>query len=73
MSLNATRARLEQLAKELFRNWDETKAVWRDSRAQEFEEKFIPELSTRLRQAEEAMEKLDQLISKVREDCDESY
>ena len=70
MSVGATRIRIETLTRELFRAWEETHCDWQDSRAQEFEGKYLVELRTRMERASTAMEKLDQLLRKVRTDCE---
>ena len=70
MSLTSNRARLEMLSRELARQWDETRESWRDSRAQEFDVKYMKELVGRVGRATTAVEKLEQLLAQVREDCE---
>ncbi len=70
MNLNATRTRVESLTRELCRSWDETRNVWRDAKAQEFDAEYMQELVARCSQASAAIEKLDQLLTRVRNDCE---
>jgi hypothetical protein len=70
MNLSGTRGRLELLTRELLRNWEETKTFWGDTKAQEFERLYIEELATRVGKALTAAEKLDAMLTRIREDCD---
>ena len=70
MNLSATRTRLETLAKELHRSWEETKGEWRDRKAEEFEHQFLEDLMLQVEKTTAAIEKLDQLLTKVRSDCE---
>lgn len=70
MSLTAVRPRLEQLTRDLLRAWDETRQGWRDDKAQEFETKYLSELVLRVNKATAAIDKLDELLAKVKSDCD---
>jgi hypothetical protein len=70
MSVNASRARLMALTRELLVQWDATRAHWRDARAAEFERRYITELRTRVERAAAVIEKLEQLLTRVRNDCE---
>ncbi|MHC1764091.1 MAG: hypothetical protein AB9869_07275 [Verrucomicrobiia bacterium] len=70
MNLNATRTRVESLTRELLRSWDETKGLWRDSKAQDFDAQYMQELAARTSKASAAIEKLEQLLTRVRNDCE---
>ena len=70
MNSSATRARLDRLTKDLLFNWDETRAAWRDAKAQEFEQKYLEELRLRVEKAAAGISKLDELLTKVRTDCE---
>ena len=43
---------------------------WKDAKAQEFERLYIQELSARMDKAATALEKLDRILTKVRDDCE---
>jgi hypothetical protein len=70
MNVSATRARLEVLTKELLRDWAETKAYWRDVKAQEFERQYLQELNGQVEKTGTILEKLGELLTKVRNDCE---
>jgi hypothetical protein len=70
MSLNADKARLAGLTKELVLRWAETKESWRDARGEEFERKYMQELVSSVGQAVAVIEQLEKLSAKVRSDCE---
>ena len=70
MNLNAEKARLVAITKELAVRWAETRGCWRDARAQEFDKRFMVELNVRMDRVVGVIEKLDALLGKVRSDCE---
>jgi len=70
MNLSGSRSRLSALSKELHLRWLETKHDWRDSKGQEFEQRFMDDLLARVDKTVTVVEKLDQLLTKVRNDCE---
>ena len=70
MSMAGSKARLVGLTKELSLKWDDTKNYWRDAKAQEFERKYLQELFIGMDKAIAVIEKLDELLKKVRSDCE---
>jgi len=70
MSLSANRGRVQALTKELALKWAETKNYWRDAKSQEFEHRYIQELLIHVDRAVAVIEKLDELLTKVRNDCE---
>lgn len=70
MSLDATRARLVGLTRELSARWRETRDLWTDAKRDEFEERFLAPLWAGVDRADTALEQLDELVSKVRKDCE---
>jgi hypothetical protein len=70
MSLNASKARLVAITKELSNRWDETKNYWRDAKSQEFEQRYLVELFANVDRTVTVMEKLNELLTKVRNDCE---
>jgi hypothetical protein len=70
MNLSGSRSRLAALSKELHLRWMETRHYWRDSKSQEFENRFMDDLLARVDKTVTVVEKLDQLLSKVRQDCE---
>lgn len=62
--------RLMALTKELFREWEQTRQFWNDDKSREFEERFINELMAGARQATNSIEILEQVLNKVRSECE---
>ena len=70
MNLNANRTRLERLTKDLLLEWDLTKSYWKDARSQGFEHRYLRELAAQVDRASAVIGKLDELLTKVRRDCE---
>ncbi|MGA2242683.1 MAG: hypothetical protein ABSH11_11720 [Verrucomicrobiota bacterium] len=70
MSLSGSKNRLVAITKELSNRWDETKNYWRDAKAQEFEQRYMLELFANVDKTVTVMEKLHELLTKVRNDCE---
>jgi hypothetical protein len=70
MNLRGTRARLLALHRELRGHWDATRAYWQDARAEDFERRHLAELEAQLDRALAAVDKLEELLTKVRHDCE---
>jgi hypothetical protein len=62
--------RLTALTKELFREWEQTRQFWNDAKSREFEERFINELMAGASQANNSIEILEQVLNKVRSECE---
>ncbi len=70
MSLQHNRSRLSGLSRELSRAWDETGEQWRDRKRAEFDEAYMRPLFDSIENAVAAMEDLDKVLKKIRQDCD---
>jgi hypothetical protein len=70
VSLAGTKSRLSGVTKELWLNWHETRRSWRDAKSEEFERQYLSELFLGVDKTITAMEKLDELLAKVRKDCE---
>ena len=70
MSLAGNRSRLAAISKELWLRWQETENSWKDSKSQEFERRYLVELLARVDKTVTVIEKLDELLNKVRKDCE---
>lgn len=70
MSLSGTKSRLAGLTKELWLNWHDTRNFWKDAKSEEFEKQYLEELFLGIDRTITAMEKLDELLAKVRKDCE---
>ena len=70
MSAGASKSRLAAATKELALKWADTKNYWRDEKSAEFERKYLQELFVGVDRAVAVIEKLDELLKKVRSDCE---
>ena len=70
MSLSGSKGRLMALNKELYLQWNETKNYWRDAKSQEFQQRYLDELFIGVERTVTVIEKLDELLKKVRSDCE---
>jgi hypothetical protein len=70
MNLHGTKSRLMALTKELAVQWGETKNHWWDAKTREFERRYITELLVNVDKAVTAIEQLDEVLDKVRKDCE---
>jgi hypothetical protein len=70
MSLGGQRTRLMGITKELALHWEETKNHWRDAKCEEFERRYLQELMARMDKTIGVISKLDELLNKVRNDCE---
>jgi len=50
--------------------WKETKNYWRDGKSREFEHRYLEELFIRVDKTVAIIEKLDEVLKKVRSDCE---
>ncbi len=70
MSLHHSKSRLAGVSKEFRRHWLDLKDEWRDGKCREFEESYLVELFDSVDNAVAAMDDLDKILQKLREDCD---
>ena len=70
MNLSGGKGRLVGSARELSQKWAETKNYWRDERSREFEHRYLDDLFIRVDKTVAIMEKLDEILKKVRNDCE---
>jgi len=70
MSMSGCKSRLSAVTKELSLEWDQTKNYWRDARAREFEQRYLQDLFISVDKAVTVIEKLDELLKKIRSDCE---
>jgi hypothetical protein len=70
MSLAGSKARLTGSTKQLWLQWAETKNYWKDAKSEEFEHQYLEELFLGVDRAVTVIEKLDELLAKVRKDCE---
>ena len=70
MSLSGNKGRLVGLTRDITLQWSETKNYWRDAKIEEFERQFMDELSAHVNRAAHVLEQLEELLKKVRSDCE---
>ena len=70
MNLSGSKSRLVGSTRELSLKWAETKNYWRDEKSQEFEHRYLAELFIRVDKTVAIIEKLDEILKKVRSDCE---
>ncbi len=70
MNLSGNKGRLTGLTRELMFSWDDTKTYWRDAKSDEFERQYVQELSAHINRATLVLEQLEELLKKLRSDCE---
>ena len=70
MSTQGSAGSLTQAARILTIEWERTKESWRDAKSIEFEQRYLVDLPVQIAGAVNAMEELDMLLKKVRNDCE---
>lgn len=70
MSEGGHAARLARLTRELLERWHQTREVWADGKAREFEERFIREIESEVKATLPAIEQLESVLQRVRHDCE---
>jgi len=70
MHLSGTKNRLVTLTKELAVEWSEAKNHWWDEKTREFDRRYMAELFANIDRAVTAIERLDEVLDKVRKDCE---
>ena len=68
--MSATGTRLAMLTQQLSQQWQNTKDYWRDAKCQEFERKYMEELTAGVDTAVTVIEQLDKLLAKIKKDCE---
>jgi hypothetical protein len=70
MNLSGSKSRLIGAVKELSLKWEETENYWRDAKSAEFEHRYLAELFADVDKTLAVIDKLDELLKKVRSDCE---
>ena len=68
--MSANSSNLIQAARELINQWQETRSHWRDSKSQDFEQAYMDPLPGHVERAVMAMAEIEQLLKKIRSDCE---
>ena len=70
MNLSGNKSRIVGLTRDITLRWAETKNYWRDAKGGEFERRFMVELDANVNRTVTILEKLEELLKKVRSDCE---
>jgi hypothetical protein len=70
VNLAGNKSRLVGVTKALELKWEDTKVSWRDARSDEFERRYLLELFILTDKTVSVIEKLSELLAKVRKDCE---
>lgn len=70
MSASSNGHAIAVATRELAARWGETRQLWRDAQAVDFEKDHLAELFAAVERAGPIFESLDKVLKKVREDCE---
>lgn len=70
MSLIGSKTRLTGATKDISLRWTETRNYWRDAKSQEFHQKHMQELFARVERTTNIIDKLDEVLKKIQDDCE---
>lgn len=70
MHPSSVRTQLITLTRELAVRWHETAESWTDVKRDEFEHQFLDPLWTAVDRAANALERLDEIVTTARHDCE---
>ena len=70
MSTKGSASNLIQAAKDLSLDWEQTRTFWQDAKSREFEQEYLGEIPNLVTRTVTAMKELDELLRKVRSDCE---
>lgn len=70
MNLRGSSANLAQAVKDLSLRWEDTGKNWRDVKSQQFEKDYLQDLPSAAARAASVIEEIDQLLRKVKADCE---
>jgi hypothetical protein len=69
MSTQGSASNLSQATRILNLEWEKAKTHWRDRKSEEFEHTYLEDLSPQITAATNAMEEIELLLKRVRNDC----
>jgi hypothetical protein len=69
MSTRVSSSPIDESIKELMAAWHHTRNSWRDQQALAFEKDFLEKLPAVATQARSAIDELDAVLRKIRQDC----
>ena len=69
MNLQMSKRNLASSFDELNAEWQSISEHWQDKKSAEFKKKYIDKLSTNVKYSMGSLERIDQLLKKLKEDC----
>jgi len=66
MGVYESRANIKKSAKDLNMVWQQTKAVWKDAKARQFEEEFMTRLSVEIKKTGTALDNIGVILNRIR-------
>jgi len=70
MNISSNGKLLASATKDLSLRWSETREAWKDTKAREFEQRYLAELISAVERAVPVFDDLEKLVSRVRSDCE---
>ncbi len=70
MSTLASANAINEATRDLSLEWRHTRNYWRDAKAKNFEEVYLEKLPSLVMQAKNALEELNNVLRKVRTECE---
>ena len=70
MSVRASAGKLAKATKQLMLQWETLGNSWRDTKAMEFERKYIEPLPNAVNSATKVMDEIDKILNKIRNECE---
>ena len=70
MNLSGSKSRMVGLTREISVQWEQTRNYWRDAKSEEFDRRFMADLSYQVSRTITVVEQLEELLKKVRSDCE---
>ena len=70
MNISSNGKLLAAATKDLSVRWSETTDAWKDTKAREFEKRYLAELISSVERAVPVFDDLEKLVSRVRSDCE---
>ena len=66
MSVYGSCANIEESIKDLNMVWQQTKAVWKDGKARQFEKEFMTQLSFEIKKTQTALNQIGVILNHIR-------
>jgi hypothetical protein len=70
MNVSANGKTLAALTKQLSNAWEETRTYWHDGKSDEFEKRFLSELTATVERVAPVFDDLEKVLSRARSECE---